>query len=95
LACVGAIVPDRPFGGYSAFERFITSFFKEDIMDCIWYREAIEKGRAEGIERERKDSIMRMARRSLPDRIQERLAAITDVEVLEEAFLAAHRAYGN
>ena len=64
-------------------------------MDCIWYREAIEKGRAEGIERERKDSIMRMARRSLPDRIQERLAAITDVEALEEAFLAAHRAYGN
>ena len=76
-------------------EAVITNFFREKIMNCLWYRNAKAEGREEGREETReeareeaREAIMDTVRMFLPPETSAALASITDLAELRAAIRA-------
>ena len=86
--------------GDPTLEAFVTHIFREEIMTCEWYQNAlslgeqrgIDKGIEKGIEKGRQ-ALLNTARLILPPEVVAALAFIADIEALEAAIAAAHKAH--
>jgi len=79
----------------ASIETCIQKFFKEEIMTCEWYRNAVaegeQRGREEGREKLRQN-LLNTARKILPPEASAALASITDNSALETALWAKYDA---
>ncbi|MCL2824376.1 MAG: hypothetical protein FWD57_10315, partial [Polyangiaceae bacterium] len=87
----------------ASIEACIQKFFREEIMTCEWYRNALAEGKQQGLEKgihigiekgreEGREALLDTVRMFLPPETSAALASITDLAELRAAIRAEHEA---
>jgi len=82
----------------ASIEACIQQFFREEIMTCEWYRNALAEGNQQGFDKgveKGRQALLNTARMILPIEVVNTLALITDIDALEAAVSAEYKAHAH